>query len=176
MLSPKRDLQPCVRDLFPLSPDRFAIQFTITAETRAKLDEVQDLLSHSIRRGDLAEIFDRGLTLLLKDARRKRYSHTEAPRASRELTAGSREIPARVQRAVWTRDEGRCTFTGPNGRCTETAFLQFHHDDPFAVGRPPTLENIHLRCAAHNRYEAELFFGVQYPGIVRETAAQGPSV
>lgn len=167
-LAPKPDLRPSVCDLFSLSPERFAVQFTISADTRAKLDEVQDLLCHSVRRGDLAEIFDRALTLLLKDARRQRYAYTDAPRASRELGPDSRRVPAAVQRAVWTRDEGRCTFVGLNGRCTETAFLQFHHEDPFAMGGPPTVENIHLRCAAHNRYEAELFFGVNYPGIVRE--------
>ena len=127
-----------------------------------------------MRRNDLAEIFDRALTLLLEDSRRKRYAYTDAPRASRELTAGSREIPAQARRGVWARDEGRCTFVGPNGRCTETALLQFHHEDPFAVGGPPTIENIHLRCAAHNRYEAELFFGVQYQGMVRELAAAWP--
>jgi hypothetical protein len=167
-LDPKPDLKPCLRELFPLSAERFGVQFTISAETRAKLDEVQDLLSHSVRRGDLAEIFDRALTLLLKDARRQRYSDTEAPRPGRELRAGSRQVPAAVQRAVWKRDEGRCAFVGPNGRCTETAFLQFHHDDPYAMGGAATVDNVHLRCAAHNRYEAELFFGVNYPGIVRE--------
>ena len=69
---------------------------------------------------------------------------------------------------MWKRDEGRCTYIGASGRCTETSTLQFHHEDPFAVGGPATVENIHLRCAAHNRYEAELFFAVDYPGIVRE--------
>ena len=174
-LNPQPDIEPVVRSLFALSPDRFAIQFTISAETQAKLEEVQDLLSHSVKRGDLGEIFDRGLTLLLKDARRHRYADTDAPRASRTLSAGTRALPAATQRTVWKRDGGRCTFVGPNGRCSETSLLQFHHEDPFAMGGPPTVENIHLRCAAHNRYEAELFFGVQYPGIVREDRPAWPA-
>ena len=160
----------------PLAPERFKIQFTIGGETREKLREVQDLLRHSIRTGDLAEIFDRALTLLLKDARRQRFAATESPRAGRTLLPGSRHIPAAVQRPVWERDEGRCTFVGPNGRCTETSLLQFHHDDPFAMGGAPTVDNIRLRCAAHNRYEAELFFGVNYPGIVRERRSDWPAV
>lgn len=167
-LNPRPDVEPIVEALFPLAPERFAIQFTIGRDTRDKLEEVQDLLRHSVRRGDLAEIFDRALTLLLKDARRRRFGDTDAQRSGRELVPGSREIPAAIQRAVWKRDERRCTYVGPNGRCTETWLLQFHHEDPFAMGGPPTVENIHLRCAAHNRYEAELFFGVNYPGIVRE--------
>ena len=160
----------------PLAPQRFKIQFTIGGETRDKLKEVQDLLRHLIRNGDLAEIFDRALTLLLKDARRQRFADTEQPRARRELLPDSRHVPAGVKRFVWKRDQGRCTFVGPNGRCTETSLLQFHHQDPYAMGGAPTAENICLRCAAHNRYEAELFFGVTYPGIVRERRPEWPAV
>jgi hypothetical protein len=158
-----------------LAPERFRIQFTIGQETREKLKVVQDLLRHSIRNGDLAEIFDRAITLLLRDARRQRFADTERPRTGRELRPGSRHVPAAIQRFVWKRDEGRCTFVGPNGRCSETSLLQFHHEDPFAMGGPPTAENLCLRCAAHNRYEAELFFAVNYPGIVRETRPDWPA-
>ena len=159
----------------PLAPERFKIQFTISRETRERLKEVQDLLRHAIRDGDLAEISDRALTLLLRDARRQRFANTERPRAGRELQPDSRHVPAAIQRFVWTRDQGRCTFVGPHGRCTETSLLQFHHKDPFAMGGAPTAENICLRCAAHNRYEAELFFAVNYPGIVRETSPNWPA-
>ena len=159
-----------------LAPERFKIQFTIGQETRDKLKEVQDLLRHSIRNGDLEQIFDRAITLLLKDSRRQRFADTARPREGRELLPGSRHVPAAVQRLVWKRDEGRCTFVGPNGRCSETSLLQFHHEDPFAMGGPPTAENISLRCAAHNRYEAELFFAVEYPGIVREECPDWPEV
>ena len=158
----------------PLAPERFKIQFTIGRETRDKLREIQDLLRHSIRSDDLEEIFDRALTLLLKDARRRRFAETTVPRGERALAPGSRHIPAVVQRTVWKRDGARCTFVGPNGRCSETSLLQFHHEEPFAVGGAPTVENVHLRCAAHNRYEAELFFGVNYPGIVREERSSWP--
>lgn len=153
----------------PLAPERFKIQFTMGAGTRDKLKEVQELLRHSIRDGDLAEIFDRALTLLLKEARRQRFADTGRPRAAGLRLPNSRHIPAAVKRLVWKRDQGRCTFVGTNGRCSETTFLQFHHQDPFAIGGVSTMENICLRCAAHNRYEAELFYGVNYPGIVRET-------
>ena len=160
----------------PLAPERYKIQFTIGQETREKLKEVQDLLRHSIRNGDLEQIFDRAITLLLKDARRQRFADTARPREGRELLPGSRHVPAAIQRFVWQRDEGRCAFVGPHGRCTETSLLQFHHEDPFAMGGPPTAENISLRCAAHNRYEAELFFAVNYPGIVREERPDWPEV
>lgn len=74
------------------------------------------------------------------------------------LTAGSRSrsrrIPAAERRPVWTRDDGRCAFVGADGRCSETGFLEFHHVVPFAAGGPGTLDNLQLRCRAHNAYEA----------------------
>jgi hypothetical protein len=59
---------------------------------------------------------------------------------------------------VKSRDGGRCAFVGTHGRCTETAFLEYHHRPPFAAGGKATVENIELRCRAHNAYEAQLFF------------------
>ena len=43
-----------------------------------------------------------------------------------------------------------------------------HHCVPFADGGAATVENIELRCRAHNAYEAELFFGVE---VSRERSA-----
>jgi 5-methylcytosine-specific restriction endonuclease McrA len=84
----------------------------------------------------------------------------------------SRHIPAEVKRKVWLRDGGRCTFVAPNGRrCTERGFLEFHHVEPYSVGGEATVENIELRCRAHNGYEAELFLGRHEPLAVREASA-----
>ena len=166
--APRVELPRPTSEVKPLAPERYKIQFTVGRETRDKLREVQDLLRNSIPDGDLAEIFDQALTLLLKDARKRRFADTDAPRCSQPIAPDSRAVPAEVQRVVWKRDESRCAFIGSSGRCTETSFLQFHHKDPYAMGGEATADNIELRCAAHNRYEAELFFGVNYPGIVRE--------
>ena len=78
----------------------------------------------------------------------------------------SRHIPAAVRREVWRRDDGRCAFVGRRGRCRETAFLEFHHVEPYATGGGASVANIQLRCRAHNAYEARLFFG---NGVVRES-------
>ena len=51
-------------------PERYKIQFTVSAETHEKLREVQDLMRHVISDGDVAVIFDRALTVLLADLRR----------------------------------------------------------------------------------------------------------
>jgi 5-methylcytosine-specific restriction endonuclease McrA len=76
----------------------------------------------------------------------------------------SRTIPAEIKRRVWLRDEGKCAFvTGDGLRCTEQGWLEFHHLHPHAHGGPPTVENLELRCRAHNQYEAELVFGSTPP-------------
>ena len=45
------------------------------------------------------------------------------------------------------------------GRCRETGFLEIHHVVPYAAGGQTVVENLELRCRAHNAYEADLYFG-----------------
>jgi hypothetical protein len=47
--------------------------------------------------------------------------------------------------------------------------LQYHHRIPFAERGPTTVDNLELRCPAHNAYEAERWFG---PLFVRETGGR----
>jgi hypothetical protein len=144
----------------PLAPDRYEIRFTASAQTRDKLRRAQDLLRHAVPGGDLAEVFDRALTALLEDLARKKFAATARPRASRGTAPGSRDVAAKVQRAVWFRDRGSCAFVSKSGRrCNATAFVEFHHVEPHGVGGEATVDNIQLRCRAHNQYEGELFYG-----------------
>ena len=143
----------------PLSPDRYRIQFTIGKDTLEKLRLAKDLLRHAIPSGDDAAILDRALTALLAELAKKKFAKTDHPRPSQGTAPGSRHIPADVKRAVWRRDRGRCAFTGTNGhRCTERAFLEFHHVQPYGVGGEPTVANVQLRCRRHNVYEARAYF------------------
>jgi hypothetical protein len=61
---------------------------------------------------------------------------------------------------VWQRDNSQCTFVDGEGRrCAERRFLTLEHRTPFALGGPPTLENLCLLCAAHNLENARQVFG-----------------
>ena len=151
-----------------IAADRFQITFEMQDSTYEKLQCAKDLLSHAVPDGNVAEIFDRALTSLLKDLERNKYAATDHPRAAITNDDRSRHIAAWVRRAVDRRDGRRCAFVGPHGRCTETAFLEFHHVVPFAAGGKSTVENIQLRCRAHNQREAELYFGPDMPSLVRE--------
>jgi len=129
---------------------------------------LKDLLRHQMRNPDAAAIFDRALTVLITDLERQKLAATERPREAHSRCKQSRHIPASVRRAVWARDGGRCRFEGPSGRCTETGLIEFHHVVPYAHGGPATVDNLELRCAAHNRYEASQSLGL----FVRETGQE----
>jgi hypothetical protein len=143
----------------PLSANRYQIKFTASAETLARLRQAQDLLRHAVPSGDAAEIIDRALIVLVKELTRKKVAASDRPRPPRGTAVGSRHVPAPVKRAVWMRDGGRCGFVGKSGRrCDEQRFLEFHHVSPYAAGGKATIENIELRCRAHNAHEAALFY------------------
>jgi hypothetical protein len=143
----------------PLSPDRYQLQITIGGETLEKLRLATDLLRHAVPSGDASAILDRALTALLADLARKKSAAAENTRPSRRTAPGSRHIPAQVRRAVWLRDHARCAFVGTNGRrCPQRAFLEFHHVKPYAAGGEATVDNVQLRCRAHNGYEAREYF------------------
>ncbi len=153
--------RPAQRPLIaPLAPERYRVQFTVGAATHEKLRRAQDLLRREIPDGDPGAIFDRALTLLLEDVARKKLAAAVEPRQGQGAGSRSRHIPARVKRAVWLRDGGRCAFVATHGRrCTGRVLLEFHHREPYGIGGEATVANISLRCKAHNLYESELAFG-----------------
>jgi hypothetical protein len=160
--------EPSLTSIAPLAPERYRIQLTVSRETHDMFRRAQALLRHALPSGDAAEIFDRAVTLLVDQLERQRFAQTECARATKPRPGPSRHIPAAVRRAVWRRDGGCCAFVGTEGRCGERGFLELHHVEPYAVGGGATVENIELRCRAHNAYEARLFFG---PDVVREERA-----
>jgi hypothetical protein len=143
----------------PLSPDRYLIKVTVSREAHGKLRRAQDLLRHVIPTGDPAAVIERALGVLVEQLERTRLAQVKKPATPRAIDETSRHVSASVRRAVWNRDGGRCAFVGTEGRCTETGFLEFHHVEPYADGGPTTVDNLSLRCRAHNAHEATRYFG-----------------
>jgi 5-methylcytosine-specific restriction endonuclease McrA len=158
----------------PLSPERFALQFAIGKSTYDKLQYVQAMLSHRLASGDVAQVFDRALDALISQLEKQKFAATDKPRPhTHRPSANVRHIPAHVKRAVWQRDQGRCTFVGETGhRCQERKFLEFDHVDPVARGGEATVEGMRLRCRAHNQYEAECTFGAEFMEAKRTQARE----
>ncbi len=153
--------------LAPAGPSpRYLLQVSIEKKTREKLHYLQTLLSHTIPSGDVAQVLDRALDALIAQVEKRRFAATPRPQARVQKlrsAAATRLIPAAVRRAVWTRDQGRCTFLGETlQRCRSRSFLEFDHIEPVARGGLGTVENLRLRCRTHNQYEAERVFGAEF--------------
>ena len=133
--------------------------FTASEELRDKLERLQALMPGV----DLASIIDAAVSEKLERLEAKRYGKTNKPRKNLEdadTSPGVRGISAPVKRAVWARDRGQCTFIGARGkRCPERHRLEFHHDEPYALGGDRSAVNVRLLCPVHNAYMAELDYG-----------------
>jgi hypothetical protein len=162
------------------SPQRYRVQFTIGPESHDKLRRLQALLRREIPDGDPGATFDRAIALLLEMVEKQKLGAATKPRAPRAIRPGadspasggradgpaasgplaSRHTASHIRRSAWREDGGQCAFVSKDGRrCTERAFLEFHHIRPYALGGPTSVDNISLRCRRHNQYEAELVFG-----------------
>jgi hypothetical protein len=146
----------------PLSPQRFALQVTIPQATHDKLRRAQELLSHALPSGDVAEVLDRALDSLIHELEKRKYAATERPRPRRRSRDG-RYVPAAVKQAVRNRDGDQCTFVSDSGhRCDERRFLEFDHVNPVARGGRSTVAGLRLRCRAHNQHAADCAFGKSF--------------
>jgi 5-methylcytosine-specific restriction endonuclease McrA len=194
------------KPIVPLSPRRYKIEITVDEATHDKLRSLQDLLGRSVTGRDPAAIISRAIDVLLDRTLARRAGCTDRPKSTKEQCADStslaadaagsqrgprtrmipasvqqgartRTIPAAVRREVWRRDCGRCCYVDALGRrCAATSNVEFHHRKPFAAGGGHTPENIELRCAAHNQYQADLDFGRYFMDGKRGKAANIPRV
>jgi hypothetical protein len=157
----------------PLSPGRYKVQFTASAELHDKLRRLQALMSARAPDADLVAVIEQAVTEKLERLEARRFARTKAPRNGRAKTAAnltfapssgpspsSRYIPAAVRRAVRERDGDRCGYVDEQGRrCSERDRLEFHHRRPFGLGGDHDPANIGLMCRAHNAYMAECDYG-----------------
>jgi hypothetical protein len=151
----------------PLSPGRYKVQFTASAEFHHKLERLRALMGSRGPEGDLAAVIEQAVTEKLEWLEAKRFARTKAPRKGpakteepETLPPSSRHIPAAVRRAVSERDGDRCRYVDEHGRrCKERDRLEFHHRHPFGLGGDHSVPNIRLMCRAHNAYLAECDYG-----------------
>jgi hypothetical protein len=164
-LSPGRvdPAQPRARKVMTLSPARYKVQFTASAELRDKLERLTALMRSETPDGDLAKIIERLVTEKLARIDARRFARTTAPRRTLQdsrFEPVTRHIPAAMRRAVHERDGGRCRYRDEHGRqCTERQRLEFHHRHPFGLGGDHSVDNLSLLCPAHNRHIAAQDYG-----------------
>ncbi|HEY8142496.1 MAG TPA: hypothetical protein VIG06_07495 [Kofleriaceae bacterium] len=158
----------------PLSPERFALQVTISQATQQKLLRAQALLRHQVPSGDLAEVLDRALDALLDKVEGKKFGKTAAPRKAKNSRV-KRTVPRALRREVVARDGARCSFVAGDGRrCEETGFLELDHVVPVSRGGTASVEGVRILCRAHNQYEAERILGPEAVVAGRASRAGTP--
>jgi len=151
------------------------LRFTADTEFLELLEEVRALVSHRDAAqgqsdGDLLSLMKRGLEAYRRELQKERFGVGRKSRLvpsqrteSGEPLGRSRHIPAAVAREVYLRDGGCCTFCSEDGRrCGARRFLELDHVLPWASGGESTVENLRLRCRAHNQHAARNHFGSGY--------------
>lgn len=163
--------------------EQYLLKVILDNELHDKLRYAQALLSHAVPSGDVAQVLRRALDALIPQLEKRKFGAIARKRPRRTVrpypSTRTRHIPAHVRRAVWERDQGRCTFVGTTGhRCNAMTFLEFDHIKPHSRGGRPTVEGTRLRCRAHNQYEAERVFGSDFMAKRRDrtqyTAEEAP--
>ncbi len=154
--------------VMPLSLERVRIGFDAAVLLMKLIDRAKLLLRHKYPEGRLEDVLREALEILIERKDPQKRLELKGGEVGGELAPapeprflaawrGGRYIPARVKRAVWQRDEGRCTWRFDDGRpCGSREALEFDHFRPFAKGgRSDDARNVRLLCRMHNRMAAE---------------------
>ena len=80
----------------PLAPGRYRVQFTASAELRAKLERLRGLMRSSVPDGDLAAVIEEAVTEKLQRLEARRFGRTKAGRQGvlAQTTLPAREEPS----------------------------------------------------------------------------------
>lgn len=137
------------------------IQFLADQSFMAKYRTATALLSNKLTKLTFESVF----VALIEDFIRRhepveRHLRRERAEARTQHVADRTPVPLRTRDAVFTRDRGRCTFVGSDGkRCDETIRLHVDHIKPVARGGTNDIANLRLLCARHNQLQAEKILG-----------------
>ena len=154
----------------PLGAGRYETRFTMEQAAREAIRYFEQLAGRKVTAQEMSEALAEGFRSKSKALEQRRFGATDRPR-KQSGAANGRHIPNAIKRAVWQRDEGRCTFVTESGRrCERRGDVEFDHIEPIARGGKSTAQNLRLRCRAHNQYEAERAFGAGFMHEKRQRA------
>jgi hypothetical protein len=154
-------------DFEPVAQDRWSLRATVDRAFKDDLESLRCLLAHKIPDGDLTEVLHEAIRCATEKHGKRRGAVPPAGKVNRPapVVRSTREPSAEVRREVWERDAGRCTFVGPDGRrCNCRWKLEYDHIDE---AKPPTADNIRLRCRPHNIFHAEQTYGRAHMDLFR---------
>jgi len=163
---------PARTTVAPHAAGRYTATVAMDPATHDELRECAELLGHVLPSGNAGEVIAFALHHLVTHLRKRKYAVTSRPSRARS-SSDPRHIPAHVRRAVRERDGGCCTFISDDGqRCGSRTRLEFDHIRPVARGGESTVDNVRLRCRAHNQHAAEQAFGRAFMDHKRDAATE----
>ena len=177
--APVAPARPAPKTTEPLGAERYRVQFVADGATYGQLEELRALMRHQIPDGDVGKILALAVKGMLERVRKQKFAETSSPRPRSAESANrspSRHIPARIRRAVWQRDAGRCTYVSTGGRrCNAREFIEFDHADVWTWTRAHSIAGITLRCRAHNQHRARQDFGEKHMARSGRTGSKSSS-
>jgi hypothetical protein len=153
-----------------------------SADLAIVVERALEVLVERLEARRFAQTKSRGRKRLTDSPQGKRLAHerdedrrgtNDSADSQREKVAGGRAsgsvnhdrrqaLPSALRREVVARDGAQCTFIGDDGqRCDARSHLQFHHEEPWALGGADAVENVRLLCRAHNLLVAERELGAR---------------
>ncbi len=157
--------------LRPVSSTHTELKFLIEEELLNEIEELKALLSNKLPTASVKDVLAFAVKGMLKTMKPKapklpptpavleKASELEHAKSAKRKATTTRYIPVEVKRQVWQRDQGQCDFKHNERRCCSKKHLEFDHIMPFALGGENTVENLRLRCRAHNQFTAVGVFG-----------------
>ena len=147
--NPKAQVRERIR---PLARELSELKVAVDPKTEDNLKALKDLLSQKLQRpATLAEV-----VAWAAEVCREKWDPVKRAERSRSVSSGKPKlgrhpIPAGVRHPVTVRDQGQCTYVGPDGRrCAQKRWLALHHVIEVAQGGLNTVENLRTLCHAHH--------------------------
>ena len=131
----------------------------MSQETHDKLRHAQALLGHRIPNGNLTEVLDRVLSLAIEQLEKNKFAATTQPRSSQRRPNNPRTILPRPGVPCGSGIMAGARSSAMLGIAASRATASSSTTSSHWRGGQATVENLRLRCRAHNQYEASATFG-----------------
>ena len=159
------------RPFEPVSGSEWRFRALLSQDTKERLLTARELAASTVGT-EWDDLLRAMADAYIEKVEKRLAKKSDRPRKSNRMPKADGTISAAVRQVVWARDEGRCSWIGPDGhRCGERRHLNYDHIIPRAQGGPSTPENIRLLCSAHNQHHADNIFGRAFMETKRRQTA-----
>jgi 5-methylcytosine-specific restriction endonuclease McrA len=148
----------------PLTQNLQRLHPTVSKQFIDKLDAARKGQGQAHPGASAEKVLEAALDLLLAQ-QGKRRAEVKQPRIH-PRPSKTNHVTAAVKRAVWARDEGKCSWPlDSGGICGSALRLEIDHIVPRGRGGASTVENCRLACAMHNQLAARQYCGGEWLDI-----------